>query len=168
MRLIIGNILGLIASFLFIYAGILKKKDKILITQSIQKAFSSVSNIVLKGYSGAIIHAVSIISYLLCYFGKLTVLARILITIVIVSLSVIFNNRGIIGFLPVISSCAYLWFMNIKDIVKFKYLLLFTIVLWCIYDFTIRSYTSFAFGIFSIITTSISVIQIKRDNKSHN
>ena len=150
------------------YSGVLKKKDRILITQSIQKAFSSVSNIVLKGYSGAIIHAVSIISYLLCYFGKLTVLARILITIVIVTLSVTFNNRGIIGFLPVISSCAYLWLLNIKDIVKFKYLLLFTIVLWCIYDFTIRSYTSFAFGIFSIITTSISVMQIKHANKVHN
>ena len=31
MRLIIGNIIALIASLLFVYSGILKKKKKILI-----------------------------------------------------------------------------------------------------------------------------------------
>lgn len=166
MNLIIGNILALIASLLFIYAGILKQKKKILLTQSIQKVLSATSNIVLKGYSGAITHTVSLISYLLCYFDKLTTLLKIIITIILIALAVSFNNLGMIGFLPLVSSISYLWFMDIKDIIKFKYLLLFTIILWGIYDLTIKSYTSFIFGIFSAITTIISIIQIKH-NKNY-
>lgn len=166
MQLIIGNILALIASLLFIYAGILKQKKKILLTQSIQKVLSAISNIVLKGYSGAITHTISLISYLLCYFDKLTTLLKIIITIILIALAVSFNNLGMIGFLPLVSSISYLWFMDIKDIIKFKYLLLFTIILWGIYDLTIKSYTSFIFGIFSEITTIISIIQIKH-NKNY-
>ena len=61
MRLIIGNIIAFIASLLFVYSGILKKKKKILIVQIIQKGFSAISNIVLKGYSGAVVHFISFI-----------------------------------------------------------------------------------------------------------
>ena len=161
MSLIIGNTLALIASLLFVYSGILKRKDKILITQSIQKALSTLSNIVLKGYSGAITHALSFIRNILCYYDKLNILVKIIITILTIILTLLFNNLGVIGLLPLISSILYLWFMDIKDIIKFKYLMLITIVLWGIYDLTIKSYTSFIFGIFSAITTIISIVQIK-------
>ena len=164
MRLIIGNILALIASLLFVYSGILKKKDKILIAQSIQKGLSTISNIVLEGYPGAITHAVSLIRNILCYYDKLNIVIKVIITIITICLSLIFNNLGLIGILPLLSSIIYLWFMDIKDIVKFKYLMLITIVLWGIYDFTIKSYTSFVFGIFSAITTVISIVQIKHKN----
>ena len=162
MRLIIGNIIALVASLLFVYSGILKKKQKILIVQIIQKAFSAISNIVLKGYSGAIVHAISLIRNILCYFDKLNLFVKIIISIITIVLTFIFNNTGIIGVLPLVSSLIYLWFMDTKDIIKFKYLMLITIILWGIYDLTIDSYTSFAFNIFSSITTIISIIQIKK------
>ena len=168
MDIVIGNILALIASILFMYAGILKNKGKILITQSIQKALSATSNIILKGYSGAIMHTLSIINYMLCYFGKLTIPIKIIMTITITTLTIIFNNLGIIGYLPLVSSITYLWLMDIKDIIKFKYLLLFTIVLWAIYDLTIKSYTSLAFGIVAIFTNVISIIQIRKKQKENN
>ena len=164
MTLIIGNILTLIASLTFIYSCTKKEKKKILIIQCIQKGFAAIGNIVLKGYSGAITHTISLISYIFCYNDKLNTVIKTIITIIIVTLSFIFNNLGIIGILPLISALTYLWFMDVKDIIKFKYILLFTIILWAIYDFTIKSYTSFTFGVISIITTIISIIQIKNKN----
>ncbi len=162
MRLIIGNIIALVASILFVYSGILKKKQKILIVQIVQKAFSAISNIVLKGYSGAVVHAISLIRNVLCYFDKLNFFVKIIISIITIVLTVLFNNTGIIGILPLVSSLIYLWFMDTKDIIKFKYLMLITIILWGIYDLTIDSYTSFVFNIFSSITTIISIIQINK------
>ncbi len=165
MRLLIGNIIALIASLIFVYSGILKKKNKILIAQGIQKGLSTISNIILKGYAGAVIHAISLVRNILCYYGKLNVLAKIIITILTVVLTLIFNNLGLIGIIPLVASLLYLWFMDTKDIVKFKYLLLVTIVSWAIYDLSVKSYTSFAFNIFSAITTIISVIQINNKKK---
>ena len=161
MRLIIGNLFAFVASLLFIYSGILKRKDKILIAQSFQKALSVISNIVLHGYSGAIVHAVSFIRNILCYYDKLNIVVKIILTMITLILSFLFNNMGVIGLLPLFSSLIYLWFMNIKDIIKFKYLMLMTIVLWGIYDFMIQSYTSFVFGIFSFSATILSIIQIR-------
>ena len=161
MDIIIGNVLALIASLLFVYSGILKNKKKILIAQCIQKGLSTISNIVLQGYSGAITHAISLIRNILCYYDKLNIVVKIIITIITIALSISFNNLGLIGLLPLISSIIYLWLMDTKDIIKFKYIMLITIILWAIYDITIKSYTSFIFGIFSAITTIISIIQIK-------
>ena len=167
MRLIIGNIIALLASLLFVYSGILKQKNKILIAQSIQKGLSTISNIVLKGYSGAIIHVISLIRNLLCYYEKLNIVSKIIITLITIALTIIFNNLGLIGLLPLISSLIYLWFMDVKDIIKFKYLMLITIILWGIYDLTVKSYTSFAFNIFSAITIIISIIQINKNNNKN-
>ena len=165
MRLIVGNIIALLASLLFAYSGILKKKQKILIVQIIQKALSTISNIILKGYSGAIVHAISLIRNIICYYDKLSFIVKVIISLLTIILTFIFNNVGIIGILPLISSLIYLWFMDTKDIIKFKYLMLITIILWGIYDLTIKSYTSFAFNVFSGITTLISIVQIKKNNK---
>lgn len=165
MRLIIGNIIAFIASLLFVYSGILKKKKKILIVQIIQKGFSAISNIVLKGYSGAVVHFISLIRNILCYYDKLYLMEKIVISILTIILAIIFNNTGMLGILPLISSLIYLWFMDTKDIIKFKYLMLITIILWGTYDLSIKSYTSFGFNVFSAIATIISIIQIKNNNR---
>ncbi|MBR3049191.1 MAG: YgjV family protein, partial [Bacilli bacterium] len=75
------------------------------------------------------------------------------------------NNLGIIGLLPLISTVTYLWLMNIKDVIKFKYLMCFTMILWLIYDFSIKSYTSSIFDLFTIISNIIAIVQLKYRKK---
>lgn len=162
MVLIIGNAIALIASILMVYSGIIKQKKKILYIQSIQIGLSVISNIVLNGISGAIINSISFIRNILCYKNKLGVNEKIILTILSVVLILCFNNLGLIGILPLISTIVYLWFMTIKNITKFKMLIIFTMVLWSIYDFTIQSYISCIFDIFTILTNTISIIKIKK------
>lgn len=164
MQLVIGNIIALIASILMVYSGTIKKKKKVLYVQSVQIGLFVISNLVLNGISGAIINAISFVRNILCYKDKLGMKEKIAITVLSIVLTIYFNNLGLIGLLPLISTIVYLWLMTIKDIKKFKMLIIFTMILWCIYDFTIQSYTAFIFDVLTILTNIISIIKIKGDN----
>lgn len=165
MQIIIGNIVALIASIIMIYSGYLKQKKKILYTQTIQIVLSVLSNIILGGITGAIINAISCIRNILCYKEKLNNIMKSILIILATVLSLYFNNLGFIGFLPLISTIAYILLMNTKNVIKFKYLIIFTMILWCCYDLYIKSYTSACFDVMCIITNLVSIIQI---NKVHS
>ena len=84
-----------------------------------------------------------------------------LLSIISIALTVYFNNYGLIGYLPLISGLIYLWFMTVKDVIKFKILIIVSVVFWLIYDITIQSYTASLFDLITIIVSSISVIKLK-------
>ena len=67
MTLIIGNIVALMASVAMAISGILKDKKHILIVQAIQIGLFIVSNLVLGGYVGAIVNAISLVRNIICY-----------------------------------------------------------------------------------------------------
>lgn len=163
IAIIIGNIIALIASLLMVYSGIIKQKKKILYVQTIQCGLSVISNIVLGGIVGAIINVLSCIRNILCYKDKLNILWKVLISIIAIVLSVKFNNLGLIGILPLISTITYLWLMDIKDVVKFKLLIIFTMVLWFIYDLTIKSYSSAVFDLMTSITNAYSILRLNSE-----
>ena len=148
-----------------VYSGILKEKKKILYVQTVQIGLSVVSNIVLGGITGAIINAISMIRNIICYKEKLGTREKIIITILAVVLSLIFNNLGIIGILPVISTVTYVWLMNVKDVRKFKLLIAFTMLMWLIYDTVIKSYISAIFDFMNLIANVITVFQIRKLKK---
>ena len=167
-QVVIGNIIALIASILMVLAGLQKKKKKILFIQIVQIALSVISNLVLGGYTGAIINALSCVRDILCYKDKMGTKEKIIIIILAVGLSVAFNNLGWIGLLPLIATVVYITFMNTKDVVKFKLLIIFSMVMWLIYDLYIKSYTSGVFDFMSVIANIVAIWQIKRYNYSKN
>ena len=160
--IVIGNIFSLISSILMVYSGYVKKKKKIIFIQTIQIGFSVISNIVLGGITGTIINALNCFINILCYKDKLGITAKIIISFLAITLSLKFNNLGVLGIFPLISSIAYIWLMNIKDVTKFKILVIFTMVMWGVYDIVIKSYASAVFDIANIIANLISIYQIKR------
>lgn len=165
INIIIGNIIALVASILMVYTGVLKNKKKILWVQTIQIGMFSVSNFVLGGITGGIINALGCIKNILYYNNKLNVVGKIIITIVAIILTFIFNNAGIIGFLPLINTIFYMWLMDIKDIIKFKILILVTALLWLVYDFSIKSYVSIMFDFMNITSNAVAIYQILKNNK---
>ena len=162
MQIIIGNIVALIASLIMVYSGLVKQKKKIIYTQTIQIGLYVVSNLILGGITGAIINVLSFVRNVLCYKDKLGKKEKIIITILAIVLSLAFNNLGIIGILPLISSILYIWLMNIKDVVKFKYLTIVTMVLWLVYDVYIKSYSSAVFDFMNIVANIFTIIRLKK------
>ena len=120
----------------------------------------------LGAITGAIINALSCIRNILCYKNKVDLKAKIILILLSTILSLIFNNLGLIGLLPVISTVVYILLMNTKDVVKFKWLSIFTMLMWLVYDLFIKSYTSAIFDFMNIMANIISIIQISlRNNK---
>lgn len=162
MQLIMGNIIALIASIIMVYSGYLKEKNKILYAQTIQIGLSVLSNIVLGGITGAIINVISCVRNILCYKEKLNTISKTILILLATILSLFFNNLGFIGLLPLISTIIYILLMNTKDVIKFKCLIIFTMMLWCCYDLYVKSYTAACFDFMSIITNFISINQINK------
>ena len=160
--IIIGNIIALIASLLMVYSGIIKQKKKILYVQTIQIGLLVVSNMILGGIVGAIINLLSCIRNILCYQDRLGLKEKLVITILATFLSIKFNNLGLIGLLPLISTITYLWSMNTKNLIKFKGLIIFTMILWFIYDLTIKSYSSAVFDLMTAITNTYTIIKLSK------
>ena len=161
VTLIVGNIIALVASILMVYSGMLKEKKKILFVQTIQIGLAVISNIVLGGITGAIINTISFFRNIICYKDKLGLKEKIIITFFAVVLSLKFNNLGLLGLLPMISTVTYIWLMNIKDVCKFKLLIAFTMLLWFIYDIMIKSYTSSVFDFVSMIANLITIFHMR-------
>lgn len=162
MSVLIGNIISLLASLFMVYSGYIKSKPKFLCVQIIQMGLSSLSNFILGGITGGIINIINILRNTLCYKNKLNKYSVILILTISISLSLYFNNLSFIGLLPLISNILYTTLMNIKDITKFKYLTITTMVLWFIYDIYIMNYISSLFDLLTIISNSIAIYQIKK------
>ena len=161
INIIIGNIIALIASLLMVFSGLEKKKEKIIYIQTIQIGLAAISNIVLGGLTGAVINGLSCIRNILCYKNMLKIKEKILIVGLSILLSLIFNDIGLIEIILLISTIIYTFLMNMKDVVKFKKLIILTMIVWFIYDLSIKSYSSAVFNFMNIITNSFSIYKLK-------
>lgn len=163
--IIIANVIATIASLIMIYSGFIENKKKFLIAQNTHVCIQMISNLLLNGISGVVNNILTIIRNVLSYHNKLNFLAKTLITILSIVLTVVFNNIGFIGLFPLIASILYIWYMNTPDIVKLKILNIVTLILWLFYDFTIMSYSSVIFEILTIVSNSISIYKISKNRK---
>lgn len=159
-NVIIGNVIAFIGSVLLIYSGIIKEKKKIIYVQTVQTGLFALSNAILGGITGIITNIVDCIRNILCYKEKLGLKEKIILMTISIVLSLYFNNLGIIGTLPLMSTILYIIFIDTKNVIKFKLILIITSVLWFIYSMVIKSYASAIFNILNMITNSISIYQL--------
>ena len=160
MQLICGNIVALIGSLLMVYAGTIKDRKKIIYIQTIQILAFTISTLILGGYTGTIVNLISIIRNILCYKDNLTKTNKLLIIWSSILFSLMFNNLGLLGLLPLISTVIYTLFVDVKTAIKLKLLIIFTITFWLIYDILIKSYTSAVFDLFTMFFHTITIYQL--------
>lgn len=164
--MVIGNIIGLLASIAMVISGIVLSKKKILLVEIIEVGLFTLADLIMGGVSGALVNFMNLISCILCYKDKLTLLAKILITIATVTISILFNEPSIFGIILIISMLIYLWCLDLKDVVLFKCVLIFGMTIWCIYDISIRLYSAAVFDFLTVMMNVISVMHIERQKKS--
>lgn len=164
--LVIGNIVAFIAASFSIIMGISKNREKMIYVQTFQFLIYAIANFILGGFSGAVASVIGAVRNILCYKEKLTKLAIILIVIISTVLTLLFNNLGFIGLLPLINTIIYTVFINVKNPLKFKILYLVVVLLWFIYDVTIKAYTSAVFDIISITSSFIIIFKMYKNSHS--
>lgn len=163
--ILIGNIIALVASIIMVISGIVKEKKKVLFYQSVEVGLAVISYLFLGAISGAVINVINLVRNYLGYKDKLNVVLKIILTILSIVLVLYFNNEGLIGLLPLVCIIVYLWLITIKDIIKFKIMIISLMILWTIYDFVVRNYVAGVFDILTILANIISIISIKKKRK---
>ena len=128
--------------------------------------FLNGSTVFLGSIPGMIANIVGVIRNLLGYHGKLNRFAQILICAAAVVSTLLFNNIGWFGLLPIAAAVLYTLFMNTPDVRKLKFLILVTLILWMIHDFYVKSYVSCVFNAFSIVTCMIGIF--RKENSDGN
>lgn len=160
--IIIANIVALIGSIFMILANYASDEKRCVLLQSIQIFMFIISNILLRGITGIIINTLSLIRNILTYKQKFNTYIKYFILLLIVILSIIFNNLGIIGYLPLTGTVVFTIFIDSKNNYLFRLSLSFSVLAWLIYDIYIMSYTSAIFDFLSIIGGIIAIIKLKK------
>lgn len=165
--LIIGNIISFAGALTMVLIGLIKNKNKILIAQCGQFTLFGTANIILGGPTGAISNAISILRNLISIKFNFNVWLKTVFIIIEVGLGAWFNNLGLIGWFPIISTVMFTLFLDHKNVIVIKLVIILSEVLWMIYDFSIQNYASIFFDFLCMVTTSFSIIQIKKANKNN-
>ena len=162
MEFIIAQIIGVIGAGLAMVAAQMKDKKKYLLFYAISYAFFVINMILLKAYAGAIncviLTILTIIStkfenkkfptWLLTFFAIVILIGNI----------ITYNN--VFSLLPAIASYIYLFILITKNMKLVRKSTVALRLLWAIYDFIVKAYTTFALDIFSFISSIIAIYRL--------
>jgi hypothetical protein len=165
MTVIIANIIDLVAAFVQVGSGAIKKKTKILVVQTVQLLMQAVSMLLLGGVTGAVSNVISCFRNYLCYKEKLTTVWKIIIIAASIGMTIALNEQGLLGIIPAAVCTIYIIFMDIKDPVKFKLLVTLSFIPWMVYHFILKSYTGAIFDAATVVTNAVTLFKMIRDKE---
>ncbi len=157
----VGNICSLLAmGFNALSAG--RKTPKgVLWMQTASQTVYAISGIVLRGYSATVQNVVSILRNIAAMRRVENKYLQWLFVTLGVVLGVAFNNRGLIGLLPVIGNLQYTLaiFHFQDDERKIKIFFLLSVVAFVIFNFAIKNYVGMMGDLFVFITTAVMLLK---------
>lgn len=167
--LIIGNVISLVAAVFTILSSVSHGNKKIYGYQAIQCAVMAVASIFFASASG-------ITTYILCtarngflMYEKFTKRMCVVFMILVAIIGCVSNNRGAVGYLPVITTLIYtLGTLLCKGEVNIKLNIIVNLVLWAIYDIIIYDFVTFGIDTVSAIVTLISLVAVAKKLKGEN
>ena len=164
--ILLGNGIALFGAVLMAAIGFIKQRRHILTAQCVQFGIMGIANLILGGINGFVSALVSITRNLICLRWELTTPIKIGIISIQAILALSIDRSGVIGILPGLSACICTWFLDTKDEVKLKVVIIIAQVCWLIYDRSILNYVSFAFDIITILANLVGIVLIVRQRKT--
>ena len=165
-HILLGNGIALFGAILMAAIGLIKQRKHILAAQCVQFGIMGIANLILGGISGFVSALVSITRNLICLKWELTIPIKVGIISIQAVLALSINQDGIIGILPGLSACICTGFLDTKDEIKLKVVIIIAQICWLIYDLSILNYVSFAFDIVTILANLIGIVTIARQRKT--
>lgn len=164
IEVIIGNLCSVGAMISDSVSGTRKNKKGMLMAQSVSQLFYICSSLVLKGYSATVQNVVAIIRNLFAAYDKKNIFIEIILTALPVVLGIAFNNRGVIGLLPVFANLVYsvCIFKADQESIKLKYVFVLNVLMYSVFNFYILNFTG---GIFNIIVATSTIVSLIKTNK---
>ena len=160
--LLIGNAVSMIGCLIMVAIGFLKRKQHILIAQSVQCLFMGAGNLILGGVSGFICNVVTIARNLVFSKWDVTLPLKIFFIALQVVLSLGSLSAGLIAWLPILSAAVFTWFLDTKSETKLKLVILSTQVMWLIYDIHYLNYVATTFDVLTMCSNLIGLYMIRK------
>ena len=162
---LLGNIVALIGAAIMVSTGFLKTKKQIFIVQCFQYGVLSASNAILGAFTGITANIIGIARNLFCMKKEFTTPWKIAFIAAQLALLFAFNSDGWLGLLPAAATCAYTWFLDLKDEVQLKIVLILTVLCWAVYDFVFKNYVTFAFDLGAVVSNANGIVTLRRAAK---
>lgn len=164
---IIGNLCSLFAMITDSISGTRKKKNEILGFQILSQVFYGAGSTILKGYSAVAQNIAGILRNLAAIKDiKSKAVEWILIAVGVV-LGVAFNNRGLIGWLPIVANFEYsvsvFRFRDNERLLKISFIV--NLIMFSIFSFIVKSYVGGVANFVTAVTTAVSLIREKKEKE---
>ena len=161
ISIIMGNICSLLAMITDSISSSRKTAKEVLMVQNISQLIYGVGSVLLKGYSGAVQNLVSIIRNLVAIKNINSKLLEWILVALGVVLGICFNNRGFVGYLPVIANLQYtLAVFRFKDNERaLKISFMICMAMFVIFNGAILNFIGAATNLFVLIATMIMLFK---------
>lgn len=163
---ILGNVISFMGAMIMISTGFLKKKKHILYTQCVQLGFMGTGNFILGGITGGISNVIGILRNILGLHIKFNLVWKILFICIEAVFVILFNKVGIIGWLPFVAAFIFIAFLDTKNERVFKTAIIFSQIMWGLYDLYIMNYAAMTFDILTVGSNIVGIISITRSIKA--
>ena len=172
MEFIFARILGIIGAGIAMIAAQMKDKRKYLTLYAVSYGFFIINMVLLKAYAGAVNCFILMILTIIStrFENKKFPIGLSIIFAVIILFGNIITYSNIYSLLPAIASYIYLVILMSKNMKLVRKNTVILRLLWAIYDFIVKAYTTFALDTVSFISSLIAIyrLDIKKENKNNH
>ena len=164
-NIIMGNLFSMISMTLIMIGGLVKTKSRFILIQMIHNMLSVISGLFLLAPTASITAFTSCIRDYITYKNKMTFKISTVIAGVTIIMAIICNGRRLFGYLPLVAMIPYAFLISKADNIQTKFLTIYTMILWCIYDFITKNYVGSLFDLITISTCINGIMQLRESER---
>lgn len=167
ISIIIGNLFSLCAMISDSISGTRKKHREIMAVQIISQFFYGASSIVLKGYSSTAQNLVAVFRNLAAMKNIRSKTLEWSLILAGVVLGIVFNNRGLLGWLPIIANLEYsIAVFKLRDNEKLlKITFIINMIMYAVFSAVIMNYVGVLSCVVIAVTTAVSLVKAEKESE---
>ncbi len=161
---IIGNLFSLCAMVSDSVSGTRKKHSEIMAVQIVSQFFYAASSIALKGYSSTAQNVVAVFRNLAAMKNVKSKVLEWALILAGVALGIAFNNRGLLGWLPIIANLEYsISVFRLKDNERaLKLAFIVNMIMYAVFSVVIMNYVGAVSCTVIAVTTALSLLRMNK------
>ncbi|MBQ7600300.1 MAG: YgjV family protein [Clostridia bacterium] len=160
VEIIIGNICSVLGMASDSFSSTRKTNRSMLLVQIISQVFYGTGSFVLKGYSAVVQNAVTVARNLIALKGKTNRIIEWIMILAGVFLGVAFNNRGLMGYLPIVANLEYsISVFYVKSERGLKVSFMVSSAMFSVFNLLLQNYVGFVTNIVVAVITLVAILR---------
>lgn len=163
LRFLFGQIFSLFSTVSFILASIKKDKEKMIFWNLSDSLCIAFSYLFFGAYSAAVVNVVGIVRNALKWREHYNKVAMIICLILVVVTGIMFNNRGWIGYLAILSGVVLtIGTYKTQTARGLRWVFLTSTLLLVVHDLMIRAYLLVLVEVIAILGMTVNLIRLRK------